>query len=422
MAALWLPMANTVLRFQRDQKFGGVYTPPLKPTFTNKGWLDGTFQEDAEKYLNDTMGFHRSLVRLNNQIRFSAFNLGDSLREVGPHGQLFETDYFQPHFGVNFLGEDSIVKLVKQHRLVQDSMAKRGVQMLFVMCPSKARFMPEELPRHVMRAPKVPTNMEVVLREFKAQGIHHIDMNEWFIRMKGKTPYLLYPKTGIHWSNYGASVAMDSLVKRMEQLLGKDMYNVQIERYDTPDTLQPPDGDIAKAMNLIWEPPFTPMAYPVYANPVPDSTKFRPDVLTIGDSYYWNLFGYGATAKYFGKNQFWFYNKWGYEGSREYNVDDVFFQEEIESQDIILFFYTEPQLRHYTSDFIPRAYRIYTDPAYAARDIPVTEEEIQGMIANILRTPDWRASIEEKARKWGKPFEEQLRSDAIFVIKENRKK
>jgi SGNH hydrolase-like domain, acetyltransferase AlgX len=423
MAAMWAPLVNTLMRFHWDRPLHGAITHPQKPVFYARQWLEGKYQKEAEAYLNDTVAYHRALVRLHNQILYSAFNQGDSLRTVGPNGYLFETDYFQPHLGINYLGEDSIKKLVAQHRLVQDTLDKKGVKMLFVLCPSKARYLPEELPRHIPQVPPGPTNMDHFKQEFKAQGIQFVDMNSWFLEMKRRhPPYPLYSKTGIHWSSYGAYLVMDSLMKRMEQMVGKDMHEVRITHIETPDTLRPPDNDVAKTMNLIWVPAYERMGYPAYENVPIDSTKVRPDVLAIGDSYYWNLFGESITARYFGRNQFWFYNKWGYDGSRAYDVAEVLFQEEIEAQDFILFFYTEPQLSNYTTDFIQRAYRIYTDPAFAAKDIPITEEEIQDMIRNILQTPSWKASIEEKARKSNRPFDQQLRDDALFVLKDNKRK
>lgn len=420
MAVMWVPLLNTVFRFSTENKLGGAYNPILKPAFTQKDWLEGVYQEQAEKYLNDTMGFHRSLVRLNNQFNYSMFQRTDIYREVGKDGYLFETDYFKALQGTDYLGEDSIHKLVSMTRFVADTLGKQGIHLIFVLAPSKARFMPENLPDHVQRLPKVVCNMDIFKKEFAAQGIPFTDFNSWLISMKNKSPYPLYPKTGVHWGHYGAALAMDSLMRFMEKIEGKDMPELTIESVEQPDTLRSPDNDIVEAMNLIWEPPYYPMTYPVF-KVNDDTTKFRPNVITVGDSYYWQLYGTGVTGKLFSGNQFWFYNRWIYKGIVESTADDLFVQDEIEAQDFIILFYTEPQLAVYSSDFIQHAYLIYTDSAFAANDIPITEAEIEKMMDNIIQTPEWAASVQDKARAANVPFMTQVRTDAIYVIKENRK-
>jgi hypothetical protein len=41
--------------------------------------------------------------------------------------------------------------------------------------------------------------------------------------MKNKAQFPLYPKHGIHWSNYGGLLAADSVLKKSAALTGKDL-------------------------------------------------------------------------------------------------------------------------------------------------------------------------------------------------------
>jgi hypothetical protein len=55
-------------------------------------------------------------------------------------------------------------------------------------------------------------------------------------------------------------------------------------------------------------------------------------------------------------------------------------------------------------------------------EIPFSAEELAGKMNEIKNTPDWYKSIQDKAFKDKKPVDVQLRMDAVYVIRENKRK
>lgn len=82
-----------------------------------------------------------------------------------------------------------------------------------------------------------------------------------------------------------------------------------------------------------------------------------------------------------------------------------------------------------TSTSVLDSFIIYGNPRFEKKyfgapiaDFFIDNEKIKAMENNILNAPDWKKSVEDKAKKNKFSFEEQLALDATWVLKDNRNK
>ena len=71
---LVVPIFQNKFNFVKLYPLKGAITTSQKEYFSVKGWLSGDYQLKEEKHLNETFGFRRLFVRINNQIAFNLFH------------------------------------------------------------------------------------------------------------------------------------------------------------------------------------------------------------------------------------------------------------------------------------------------------------------------------------------------------------
>lgn len=284
ITVLMLPLLRQYVFTFRIGKLDGYFSAATDPKFSWQGWWDGSYREKKNEYLNDNMGFRPELLRVNNQVDYSLFKkLHAPWLALGKDNYLFQTFHTDEYYGNDYVGYDTIrVKLLKL-KAVQDTLAKMGTSLVVVHAPCKSFFYPEFI-GDGFRQEKKTTNIETYLRLGDSLGINQIDMNGWFVTMKGKSKDLLFTKQGIHWSIYGSLLAADSFVKYVEQVrhirMPHPVWNV-VEHTTTP---RPPDDDLAKTMNLMFPLTTEVFSYPIVSYPQDGSMK-KPQIIYIGDSF-----------------------------------------------------------------------------------------------------------------------------------------
>ncbi len=351
-------------------RFGMFKTRPLngdfvlheKPSFTHESWMNGTFQSEFENYLNDHIGFRNFFVRLNNQIDFSFFRKANAEGVVvGKDGMPFEFDYIRAYNGNDFIGLKTIEKKINRLKFLQDFLKEKfDIDLIFMLEPSKVRFYPEYIPDRYQQSQNTTSNYEVIRKYLDELGVRYLDLNSYFKQLKGTKPWPLYPKYGIHWSEYSMTIVADTLINYMEKLRNIAMPHYKVEKIVSGDTLSPSDYDIGKTMNLLWTLPQPQLAYPVFT--FPDTSGTRPMVLSVSDSYYWNFFNTRIPKHLFANEAFWYFNAKVYPDFYfgEKWVDQLDLKTEIEKQDIILLGITDRFLYKLAWDFIDNVYALYT--------------------------------------------------------------
>ncbi len=425
MLLLILPAVQRFAGFIRESPLKGAITLPEKPVLNSKSWFDGSFQENYDPYLEQTVGFRPTLIRINNQIAFSVFDtaLANGVI-IGKNNYLYENNYVKAYEGVDFVGYKEINEQVAKAKIIQRKLEENGQHFLIVFAPGKGSYFPEYIPEKYRVKNRGITNYDCYASRFLQEGIPFIDFNRWFIQMKDTSRYPLYSKTGIHWSLYGVALSVDSLVRYMEKMAGIDMVDFSWDGIEVSSDPRDTDNDIANGMNLLFPIKTGEMAYPnIRFNDPPGKT--RPDVLVIGDSYYWNIMGSGIASRLFGDNNFWFYNREAHNPKwREpKKVSDLNILDEIKKQQFVILLFTDANLYKFPCGFFNDVTDAWEHPEQSIAISPeVKEKRIKEIIADMRKSKETVEMIRQKAIKKKISFEEMLRLDANWILEQNKSK
>jgi len=415
LVLLALPTIQHVTKFIKVKQLDGDFVLASRPAFSWQTWLSGNFQTQFNNYIEDHIGFRSFFVRLNNQIDFCLFHKANADGVVvGKDRMLFEYDYIRAYTGEDFIGKKTIRKKLSRVKFLQKYLKEKyDIDFVLIFEPSKVRFYPEDIPDRYLDKGISLSNYEYFTQEAKKLGVRFIDYNKYYNGLKGTKPYPLYPKWGIHWSEYGMSFVADSLIRYIENLRGIKLPEMHLDSMLVTEQLRDSDYDIGKTMNLLWRLPHPEVAYPEYSFKT-DSTRTRPMVLTIADSYYWNIFNTRLPKNLFANETFWYFNakvypdfyygpKW---------VKDLDLKAEIEKQDIILLSVTERFLYKFDWGFVDNVFKLYTPPC--------SDDLIYDFANGIKSDATWFTKILSKAQKTGIPLEDAINNEATYeAIKEN---
>lgn len=418
---MFLPIMQEGFSLSKIRDLSGDYVPANDVAFTRYGWTSKKFQEQKEKYLHDHFGYHHTLIRLHNEIAFRLFKKAKANGVViGKQNYLYEDRYIDAYYGTDFIGIDSAYKKMKIIQAVADTLKSKNKTFLLVFAPGKAAYYPEYIPNH-KKAPKGITNHEVFIRFAKELSVPHIDFHSWFIKNKSTSPHPLIPKYGIHWTQYGAIMATDSILKTVEQMKGEDIPGItwkDIKKDIAKDT----DIDIEKGMNLLFRLKPEQMSYPeVFFNDTIGKTK--PNVLVIGDSFYWQIFAMGI-SDLFNCSDFWYYFKTAHNPAYEKTkkIQDLNIIEEINRHDVIIVMSTDVHLPNLGWNFFETIFGYYngTVPAYFLD--PKYYQKIKETMDYIRSDKAWFANIEKKAEQQKIPVDSMLYIDAEWCVVEQYRK
>ncbi|NLK15043.1 MAG: hypothetical protein GX311_01445 [Bacteroidales bacterium] len=415
LALLLAPLFQAKFDIVKLKPLKGAITEPVKNSFNFNDWFSGTYQEQREKYLNETFGFRSSLLRLSNQIAFSFFNKPRASGVIiGKNKYLYEENYIKAYHGTDYIGYDSIMNRMQRLKYVQDTLSKLDKNIILIFAAGKGSFYPEYFPDEYITEKKT-TNYETHLQLAQQLGISHIDFNSYFIENKSKSPYPLYPQYGIHWSYYGMCLAADSIIRYIENARNIDMPNLY---WDQIEITQPKKGDydIADGMNLLVKLKTFNMAYPNIKFQS-DSAKIKPTVLVISDSFYWGMYNMGITSA-FSNSHFWFYNKQIYPNNDNTPTETSIFdlKDEIDKHDVIIIMATEATLPALGWGFIENVYNHFKGIKSKEKFDAEFQTKVTNLRNQIKRDKEWLKKIEEKAASRKISVDSMLTIDAIWMI------
>lgn len=360
LTVLVLPMLQMQFHFLKLTPLNGALEEPLKKELNSESWFSGAYQEEAEKYLNETFGFRSLLIRINNQITYSLFNKAKANGVIiGKNNYLFEENYIKAYYGQDFIGKERINERMQNLKSIQDTLAKLNKQIILVFAAGKGSFYPEYFPDD-LRSEKGQTNYQEHLKLAKALNLNFIDFNQFFMQQKNKSKYPLYPQHGIHWSQYGTCLVADSMVKYLEEKRNIDLPNISWNEVEL-DQARATDYDIADGMNLKFKLKSFPMAYPKLLFESKEG-KDSVSVLVISDSFYKSMFDEKMLTNSFANNQFWYYNKQIFLNGKETQteVNQLNIQEEIKKYDVIILMATEATLPDLGWGFIEKTHQTFS--------------------------------------------------------------
>jgi len=369
---LVLPGIQARMHLLPDKVLSGSYSPIEHPDFTWAGLLNNSYAPALERYVEDRIGFRALLICLRNQLSFSLFQVARSSDiVVGRHGVLFQPAPIASYRGQDLMEPREVRFEVRQLRTVQQELAQHGITLLYVLAPNKARFQPEELPAHLQPGPGTVTNYAQFVQQLTADSVAYLDFVPLFARWKATKPYPLFPRGGTHWSCYGASLAADTLLRRLEAM---GHFHLRTVREVGPphlvaatDSLRGTDNDLGWPMNLLWvKPTAPPLAYRRLVFDPLQPAQVQPSLLLVGDSFAWALMQVAPyiQREFAADSRFLYYNKTVYipdtvahATGQQANALDL--KQTVESRKVIVLLLTEHNLTENNFYFIHSVHQLY---------------------------------------------------------------
>ena len=343
----------------------GVTIEVPKPKASFSSFRDGSLQDSTEAYLKQHYGFREPLTKLHNQMRWTFFRYAqveeDGRIVITPNNWIFEPLTLEEYYQglAYYYGYDSASMVQKfeaeAQRLcqIQDLLEPYNTWLFVALMPGKEQICSEHLPKNtIYHKEKQITAYGFYSKRLKELGVNCIDFADWFMQMKDTASYPLFPQTGTHWSVLAAQHSADSLVRYMEDLADIDMLNISL----CPDFQRTvlADRDLESLMNLIWPLKKRPNRL-AYAYPEGDSTAVRPTLITIGDSFYWNILNLTPVWAVFEKVPYWYYYSTAYFDGDDHTVSkkvkDLDVLQEVIDADFVMLSYSTVTLYQMSNGF-----------------------------------------------------------------------
>lgn len=429
LALLFLPMMQTCFHLVDEKPLDGAFVEAQKPVVNLTTLFTETAQDSLMVWCTEQTGFRKSLIRLNNQTLYSAFGKIPVTSLVkGKDGiTFFDKSYINSYIGETYMGEETINRNTQQVKLIQDMLRTKGITMLPVFVVGKASYFPELIPDEYIAKRQKTNNYEAYLEAFAEQGVEMIDFNRWFCDRKDTEPHPLYCNLSSHWTVYGASLAIDSLVNYMESKTHKTQARAVTTEFNSTYLMEQ-DDELWRMMNLIFPLEHNTIDQPEFAF----TEGYKPKVLSISDSYWWAIYDWKVALhqNLFSPGDFWFYNKTIYpKRTPIQNVESIDYKKEIENQEFILLVCTEATNSLWPYGFFERylsaydnVFRYKQPEQYDAADSlygVYRNERIESIIQHIKESPEWFESIKEYAKEHQITLEQSLWNAAEYTYRMN---
>ncbi|MCX7728375.1 MAG: hypothetical protein N2203_02785 [Bacteroidia bacterium] len=387
-----VPAFHTYFKQDNKPNLTGIVVLEKRPELNKENWFSGYYQKQTDDYHNDHWAWKETMVRWNNQFYYNFFN---EIRVNGfvaiKDNYVISKSYILSVYGDDFIGEEKIKEKCRKARVIQDSLKKKGIDLVFLIIPGKGRFCEEKIPDKYKHSVK-HTNYDTYLKYIQQYQINCLDLQSWFLnRLKRNQPYPLFAQFAHHWTNYAECLAIDTIIRYLEKLKQKPFSHIVWDNIEVSDTPRSRDADILKSMNLAIHPPFKEKyAYPDYGYEV-DSSLQKQKVLVIGDSYWYGPVYMGINKYVFGDGQFWYYYNKVVPSPKQGEKVEVWqldLKTAIEDNSAIILAYSDGNLPTFGSGFIEDAYLLYTNPI-KFQEYWINKQAIQQYARQIRETPEY---------------------------------
>ena len=358
---LLAPLAQQHLGLFEFKPLSGVVVDNPSTELSLQRWKTRGFQANAESYLRLHYGFREPLTRCYNQCVWDLFGKSNQFRlhwlYMSDGHWLLERGSVEEHYQgtlaphtndaeatLGRLGDEAF-RISQLHHILKPY----GIHLFVLLEPGKEQVYPERVPYTTDFSPTPHTPATDFYRQrLDELGVPCLDVASWFAAIKDHPDYPLFPATGTHWSNLAAMHVADSLCRFLEHLGDKRLQHFTIgEPY--VKTVEP-DDDLEQLMNLARplkkEPNY-------FANTVfeADSTADKPKLITIGDSYYWNIINYTPFHLAFSATPYWYYYSSVHLDDRHQNVKELDLLDEVLSSDFVMLAYSTQPIYEMSNGF-----------------------------------------------------------------------
>jgi hypothetical protein len=282
---LCVPLSFQFLHWREFTPLNGVQVSEAE-TFKDSvhgklDWFSGAFQQHTELVLGEHLVVKSPLVRFRNQVEYSLFGKINAQQIFEYNGNLFRFYSADYNEGTSFIGQKAVCEKVRKLAKIQAFLGETH-PIILAIAPSKTYFYAEDLPEvHTRKTDR--SNYKAIKQEALKNGIHVIDFNTYFLEQKKIAKAPLISKSGIHWSMYGAALAMDTLIGRIEQLK-KSSYSHPSYSLEKTYRFFYNDNDLAQLLNVLAPPNDTDLRCLTFTAQTTRGKKIR--ALIISDSFF----------------------------------------------------------------------------------------------------------------------------------------
>ena len=415
IAVLFIPLVQQQFHLITEKPLLGFLKEEAFPEFSDSTLISGEFQEKFERAVTDNIGFHNSFVRTLNQLNYSIFNISKApFVTIGKNNYLFGISYINGYNGDDFVGKDNINLQIQKAKVVALELSKKHIDLLFAFAPGKGSYFPEYIPdKYLGNKSMDSTNYSCYIRACSEAKLNFIDLRKYFLSIKDTVQHPLFSQVGVHWSDYAAFIAIDTIAKKIEQIKKTKTRPFYISRFEYLDTLKTQDRDIENLMNIYVTAPYKNMAY-LKINFYPANSYKETKILTVADSYFEKIVHTNILDSVFPGSEFWLYNNYSISVSPEETFD---FKSEIEKKDVVLLLATDATLGGFPYGFIDMAFE-----AYAPKDnnyYKIKNQELRFYVydffANVEKDKKWKNQFLVSAKKKGLSETEEIFISALWL-------
>lgn len=342
------------INFLPEKPLNGVYIEQKLPKCDKEQWFSFGYQQKLDKYLDQNFGFRPYFIRLFNQTEYTLFKRshGEGI-VIGENDYLYESWYIIAYTGrwVDKKNADNNI-----HKLsgIKEYLEQYDTRLLVVLAPGKGHYYPDFFPGRYKRTPTL-TYYDYYRDIISKTDIPCIDFNSLFLKLKDTVSYPLFPQTGTHWSNYGATIASDSMLYYVEDLLTKKMAHFISDSIELTDVPRNTDNDLEKTLNLWNEISEDTLAYPVLSRDTTSNLPSGPSAIVIADSFFWQIFN-GPFNWSFSTLKFWYYFSSIYPDSYKEGIttSEIDVLEHVKSSDLVIILVSPANLKRFSFGFVDR--------------------------------------------------------------------
>jgi alginate O-acetyltransferase complex protein AlgJ len=287
---LLLPLIQMQVRIVPVSALRGVQKPVCFPKVNLYSIRHGEFQVMAEKWFARNFGLRELWIRLHNQILYTLLRTTpiESTVDVGKNGQLYEKNYMEHYLGIKNPHIENLPEHMSGLKRLQQMLRDRGISLIVCISPSKAAFVPEDIPGFYDSDKRtVSIGYRFMVRLLNENGIPWIDGPGLLRLHRNDSGAPIFPRCSSHWNSVGAFYSADRFVAVAESLAGHPMVHPLLESVAIDHNPSSNDRELANLMNLFLTPADFPVAHVKFGSKGTSEGGNRPRLVVEGGSFNW---------------------------------------------------------------------------------------------------------------------------------------
>jgi hypothetical protein len=271
-----------------DRKLYGMTVPKETVPLNSSTWFNGTFQHGIEGWYRDNFGLRRIVLQLQNQMMYAVLSTSamyfNNLK-IGRNHSLYELSYVYAACNLSPVPADKeLAELAGKLVRVQAFFAKHHIPFIFVVAPTKGFTFPEDFPKGFKAVLLSDTSYGKAIHTFTNAGVHLVDGQAKAIALKQRSPELVFPKGGTHWTDLAAAETLTEMMEKANGLADRKNHplpNIQISNMVVERSPQGVEADLLELLNL-YAPDYN---YPVPHITIEKGEKTETNVALVGTSF-----------------------------------------------------------------------------------------------------------------------------------------